>query len=121
MAQKRDDIDAYLSDVPEAHREVLQKLRSQIRKAVPDATETISYRIPTFRYRGKALLYFASHRAHCSVYPVTDAVVEAGGEEVASRLSGKGTIRFVPNEPLPAGVVARIAKARKEDIDTGRG
>jgi uncharacterized protein YdhG (YjbR/CyaY superfamily) len=113
------DIDAYLADVPEAHRDVLQRLRAQIRKAAPEATETISYKIPTFKYRGRALLYFASHKDHCSLYPVTDAMLEAGGEEIASRVTGKGTIRFKPEEPLPPRVVTRIAKARMHEIEEG--
>jgi uncharacterized protein YdhG (YjbR/CyaY superfamily) len=113
------DIDAYLADVPEAHREVLQRLRAQIREAVPEAVETISYKIPTFKYRGRALLYFASHKDHCSLYPVTDAMLEAGGDEIASRTTGKGTVRFEPGEPLPARIVSKIAKARMQEIDAG--
>jgi uncharacterized protein YdhG (YjbR/CyaY superfamily) len=58
------DIDAYLAAVPDQHREVLEPLRAQIRKADPEATETISYKIPTFKYRGRALLYSASHNDH---------------------------------------------------------
>jgi uncharacterized protein YdhG (YjbR/CyaY superfamily) len=113
------DIDAYLAGVPDQHREVLERLRTQILKAVPEATETISYKIPTFKYRGRALLYFASHKDHCSLYPVTDAMLEAGGGEIGSRLSGKGTVRFKPEEPLPARVVSEIAKARMQEIDEG--
>ena len=105
------DIDAYLADVPEAHREVLQRLRAQIREAVPEAVETISYKIPTFKYRRRALLYFASHKDHCSLYPVPDAMLEAGGDEIATRATGKSTVRFKPGEPLPARIVSKIAKA----------
>jgi uncharacterized protein YdhG (YjbR/CyaY superfamily) len=113
------DIDAYLADVPDAHREVLQRLRAQIRKAVPEATETISYKIPTFKYHGRPLLYFASHKDHCSLYPITDAMLEAGGDEIARRATGKGTVRFRPEDPLPAGIVSKIAKARMKEIDAG--
>jgi uncharacterized protein YdhG (YjbR/CyaY superfamily) len=119
VAEPADDIDAYLAGVPEAHRQVLEGLRVQIRKAAPEATETISYKIPTFKYWGRALLYFASHNDHCSLYPVTDAILEAGGDEIASRMTGKGTVRFKPKEPLPPRVVARIAKARMHEIEEG--
>jgi len=119
MTEQATDIDAYLANVPEAHREVLQRLRAQIREAVPEAAETISYKIPTFKYRGRALLYFASHKDHCSVYPVTDAMLEAGGDELSSRVAGKGTVRFKPGDPLPPRIVSRIAKARKQELDAG--
>ena len=46
MTEPANDIDAYLADVPEAHRQTLQRLRVEIRKAVPEATEAISYKIP---------------------------------------------------------------------------
>ena len=53
MTEPATDIDAYLADVPEAHRQALQQLRVEIRKAVPEATEAISYKIPTLKYRGR--------------------------------------------------------------------
>ena len=53
--------------------------------APQDECEEISYKIPTLKYRGRALLYVASHKDHCSVYPVTDAMLEAGGDEIARR------------------------------------
>jgi uncharacterized protein YdhG (YjbR/CyaY superfamily) len=119
VTEPANDIDAYLADVPDAHRQVLQQLRVEIRKAVPEATEVISYKIPTLKYGGRALLYFASHKDHCSLYPVTDAMLEAGGDEVARRVTGKGTIRFKPEDPLPTREVAKIANARKHEIDAG--
>jgi uncharacterized protein YdhG (YjbR/CyaY superfamily) len=115
------DIDTYLAEVPAAHGRILRKLRRQIQKAVPEATETISYKIPTFKYRGKALLYFASHKGHCSMYPVTDAILDVAGEELGNRITGKGTIRFTPEDPLPARLVARIAEARRREIDEAAG
>jgi uncharacterized protein YdhG (YjbR/CyaY superfamily) len=113
------EIDEYLAGVSDAHRDVLQRLRDQIKKAAPHATETISYRIPTFKYSGKPLLYFASHKDHCSLYPCTEAMLKAGGKELASRRTGKGTIRFTSDDPLPARLVSKIVKARMQEIDSG--
>ena len=110
-------IDEYLADVTDEQRVVLERLRSQIRKAAPAATETISYRIPTFKYKGRPLLYFAAFRDHCSLYPVTDGMLEVGGEELAARRTGKGTIRFTPDDPLPARLVAKVTKARVAEIE----
>ena len=112
-----DTIDEYLADVTDEQRVVLERLRSQIRKAAPAATETISYRIPTFKYQGRPLLYFAAFRDHCSLYPVTEGMLEVGGEELAARRTGKGTIRFTPDDPLPARLVAKVTKARVTEIE----
>jgi uncharacterized protein YdhG (YjbR/CyaY superfamily) len=113
------DIDSYLASTPEAHRVVLQKLREQIAKAAPSAIETISYQIPTFKHQGKALLYFASHKDHCSVYPCTKAMLDTCGEELEARKTGKGTIRFTAADPLPENLVTRMVKARVAEIEGG--
>ena len=96
---------------------MLSKLADQIRKAAPDAEEVISYRIPTFKYRGKPLLYFASFKQHCSLYPITEGMLEACGEEIRRRRTGPGTIRFTIDDPLPARVVTKLTKARLKEID----
>ena len=110
-------IDEYLAETSKPQRAVLEKLRGQINRAAPGAEETISYRIPTFKYKGRPLLYFAAHSEHCSLYPVTEGMLEVGGEELAARRTGKGTIRFTPDDPLPARLVAKITKARVAEIE----
>jgi hypothetical protein len=62
------DFDEYLAAVPEPARTTLEKLRKTIRAAVPDATEAISYRMPTFKYRGKPLIALAAAKDHCSLH-----------------------------------------------------
>jgi uncharacterized protein YdhG (YjbR/CyaY superfamily) len=114
-------VDEYLAGVPEKYRALLEKLRRQIRTAAPEAIETISYKIPTFKYRGRALLYFAAHKDHCSLYPYTDAMMEKCGDELAGRATGKGTIRFTPADPLPAALVTKLVKIRMAEIDAGDG
>jgi uncharacterized protein YdhG (YjbR/CyaY superfamily) len=112
-------IDEYLMSVSDEHRAVLERLRRQIRRAAPEATETISYRIPTFKYRGRPLLYFAAHKDHCSIYPVTEAMIAVAGDEIAPRRTGKGTLRFTAVDPLPSRLVSKIVKARKSEIEAG--
>jgi hypothetical protein len=65
---KPPDIDAYLAGVPEDARVTLEDLRRTVRELVPDAVETISYGMPTFKYRGKWLFYFAAATKHCAIY-----------------------------------------------------
>lgn len=107
------NVDEYLAGVPEPARSTLKKIRAMIRSAVPpEATEAISYRIPTFKYKG-SLLAFAAFSKHCSLFPMSLAVAAACKKELkAFPTSSKGTIRFPVDQPLPAALVKRIVKAR---------
>ena len=112
--------DEYLENVSPDHRKLLDRVAEQIRKVAPDTEELISYGIPTFKYRGRPLLYFAAHKQHCSLYPVTDKMLEVCGEEIRPRQTGKGTIRFTVEDPLPGRVVAKLTRARLEEIDEAK-
>lgn len=107
-------VDAYLAAQPEGARAVLARVRAAIKKALPRATERISYRIPTYDLDGKMVLFFAGFRRHWSIYPLTPALQRELGEELAPRLAGK-TIRFAYDERFPAGLLARIAKVRAKE------
>jgi uncharacterized protein YdhG (YjbR/CyaY superfamily) len=117
------DIDSYLAEIAPKQRATLEKLRGQIKRACPDAVEVISYDIPALKYQGRILLYFAAFKNHSSLYPATQGVMAKCGEELASRRSGKGTIRFTDDDPLPAALVRKITKIRMAEIEakTGRG
>jgi uncharacterized protein YdhG (YjbR/CyaY superfamily) len=105
------DVDKYLARVPEPARSALTKLRATIRSAVPrDATETISYRIPAFKYNG-LLLWYAAFSDHCSLFP-TASVIAAFKKELKGFTTSKGTIQFPTDKPLPAGLVRRLVQAR---------
>jgi len=106
------NIDEYLADVPEPARGTLQKIRAAIRSAVPrEATEAITYRIPTFKYNG-GLVAFAAFSNHCSLFPMSYAVIGAFKKELKGFEVSKGTIRFPVDKPLPATLVKKIVKAR---------
>jgi len=106
------DVDEYLAGVLEPARSTLKKVRAMIRSAAPPAaTETISYRIPTFKYKGP-LLGFAAFSKHCSLFPMSAAVVEAFQNELDGFSTSKGTIRFPVDKPLPAALVKKLVKAR---------
>ena len=114
------DVEEYLAALPEEHRVALEKVRKTIRAAAPDATETISYQMPTYKLRGRVLVYYAAFKDHCSLFPASEAVMEALGEELKPYFSGKGTLRFTPDKPIPAALVKKIVKARIEE-NTARG
>jgi uncharacterized protein YdhG (YjbR/CyaY superfamily) len=105
-------VDEYLAALPKESRAVLKQLRETIKSAAPAATETISYQMPAFKLDGRLLVSYAAFKDHCSLFPATDAVREALGEELRPYLSGKGTIRFQAESPLRAALVKRIVKIR---------
>jgi uncharacterized protein YdhG (YjbR/CyaY superfamily) len=112
-------IDDYLADLPEDVRAALEQLRRTIKASAPDTTETISYQMPTFKYRGRALVGFAAFKHHCSLFPYSRTVLHVLEHELKSYdTSGKGgTIRFTIDKPLPAALVKRIVRTRMEEID----
>ena len=113
-------VEAYLADLPQPQRAALQKLRRTIRAAAPKATEGISYGIPTFKEGGRSLVWYAAFRDHCSLFPATRGVTEALGEELKPYLSGKGTLRFTPDRPLPAALVRKIVQTRRREAQGPR-
>ena len=113
-------VDEYMAALPEASRPELEKLRSTIKAAAPEATETISYRMPAFKDRGRILVYYAAFADHYSVYPASTALMEALGDELKPYVTGKGTIRFDANEPIPVALVKKIVKARLEENEARR-
>jgi|SRR5579872_3928862 len=106
------NIDEYLAGVPEPARSTLESVRAAIRAAVPaEATEAITYRIPTFKYKG-GLVAFAAFSKHCSLFPMSLAVMEMFKSELKKFHTFNGTIHFPLDKPLPAALVKKIVKAR---------
>ena len=103
-------IDEYLRAVSPDKRAALNKLRRMIRAAFPRAEECISYSMPAFRLDGRVVAWFAAATHHCSFYP--GGIPDGFESELADYQTSKGTIRFQPDHPLPAGLVKRLIKAR---------
>jgi len=108
------DIDEYIAGFPNDVQKILQTIRLTIRKAVPDAEETISYRIPAFTSKGRYLVYMAAFKSHIGLYPAPLGN-PAFKQSLARYRSGKGTARFMLDEPVPYGLIARIAKFRARE------
>lgn len=105
------DIDDYLSRVPETARAALEKLRKTIRSAAPNAEETISYQLASFRYLGP-LVAFGATANHCAFYAMSGTALDGFADELEGYDTSKGTIRFAHNKSLPATLVKKIVKAR---------
>jgi uncharacterized protein YdhG (YjbR/CyaY superfamily) len=106
------NVDEYLAGVPEPARSTLSKVRAAIRSAAPkETTEAISYGMPTFKYKG-SLLAFGSFSNHCSLFPMSLAVMAAFKNDLKGFYTSKGTIRFPVDKPLPAALLKKLVKAR---------
>ena len=113
-------VDEYLSRVPQPARSALQQVRTVVRAvAPPQATEVISYGIPTFKYSGM-LLSFAAFSDHCSLFPGAGPIIEFG-DELKRFLTAKGTIRFAPDKPFPAKLLKKIVKSRIAELERKKG
>lgn len=103
--------DSYLEALTADRRRALNKLRKDIRAAAPGAEECISYGLPSFRLNGKLLVSYGAAAKHCAFYPGSIAR-EFAKELKDYHTSGKGTIRFAADKPLPVTLVRTIVKAR---------
>lgn len=120
MAMPRyDSVDDYITAQPKTVQRLLKQMRATIRKAVPEAVESISYGIPTFKLRGRPLLYFAAWKEHLSLYPSNARLVARFKKELAPyEVNGKGTIRLPITEPVPPALIAGIARFRAMEVGT---
>ena len=109
-------VDEYIASQPEAVQNILGRVRSTIRKALPGAEEVISYQIPAYKLHGGVVLYFAGWKQHYSLYPAGERIVAAFKDELASYEVEKGTIRFPLSQPVPVKLIGRIAKLRAKEV-----
>ena len=102
-------------------RVALQALRETIAAAAPEAEETISYSMPAFRYRGRALVSYSAFKTHCSLFPMSAELIERHPEKVGEFATVKGTLQFTPSKPIPADVVTWLVRERMAQIDARQG
>ena len=108
-------VDEYLETLPDDRRAVMDQLRTTIRAAAPDAHEQLSYKMPAFKTHGQFLVSYDAYKKHYSLFPASDAVIERLGDEIRPHLSGRGTIQFPADRPLPVDLVRRIVEIRLEE------
>lgn len=106
-------IDEYISQFPEDVQIILQQIRTAIKEAAPDATEKISYQMPTFYLKGN-LVHFAAFKSHIGFYPIPSAIEEFK-EELSLYKSGKGSVQFPLDKPMPYDLIRRIVLFRVEE------
>jgi len=106
------NIDEYIAGYPDDVQELLQTIRATIKAAAPDAKEAIKYAIPTFTLNGN-LVHFGGYKNHIGFYPAPMGI-EAFAAETKVYETGKGTLQFPIDKPLPLDLISRIVKFRVE-------
>ena len=107
------DIDEYIAGFQKDVQEILEKIRVTIRKAAPDAEETIKYQIPTFTLNGN-LVHFAAFKKHIGFYPAPSGIRKFKNE-LSVYESAKGSVRFPLDKPVPLGLISKIVKFRVDE------
>ena len=100
-------IDEYINTFPSDVQIILEKVRRTIQKAVPEATETISYNIATFDLNGKHLIFFAGWKHAISLYPLPEGDADFQ-QKIAPYKKEKSTLRFPLDKPIPYDLVEEI-------------
>ena len=103
-------IDEYIATFPDAIQQILQELRATIHAAAPDATEKISYQMPTFFLKGN-LVHFAAYKNHIGFYPAPRGI-EAFKDELSVYKGAKGSVQFPIDQPMPLELIGKIVKFR---------
>lgn len=104
-------IDEYIAGFPEAVQVILQEMRRTIQAAAPEATEAISYQMPTFKLKGKNLIHFAAFKHHIGLYP-TPSGITAFDAALEPYKRAKGSVQFPLDKPVPYELVRRITEFR---------
>jgi uncharacterized protein YdhG (YjbR/CyaY superfamily) len=107
----------YTAMFPKDVQKILGNLRRVIRETAPEAVETISYDIPTFKLNGKGLISFGAWKKHVAIYPGT-AAIEAFKNELSPYKQSKGTIQFPLDKPIPVDLVKKIVKFRIKENES---
>jgi uncharacterized protein YdhG (YjbR/CyaY superfamily) len=119
MKAKTEDpttIDDYIAGFPDETRKILERVRQTVRRQAPGAEEVISYKMPTFKLKGN-LVHFAAFKHHLGFYPTPTGTAKFQ-KELAPYKSGKGSIRFPFDKPIPYDLIGRIVAFRvKENFE----
>ncbi len=101
-------IDEYIADFPTDIQKIMTELRQAIQKAAPEATEKISWGMPTFYLKGN-LIHFAAHKKHFGLYPGAEPI-EVFSKDLENYKTSKGAVQFPLDKPLPLKLITKIVK-----------
>ena len=113
--KKSASISEYIEGFPREVQSILKKIRATIRKTAPNAVESISYGIPTYKLDGSPLIYFAGFKSHIGIYPMTGGVRDKFKKELVGYKGGKGTLQLPLDEPIPFGLIEKIVRFKVKE------
>ena len=105
---KAQTVDEYMGMFSGRTLEALKELREIVRTVAPNAVETISYAIPAYKIDGRPKVYFAGYDHHVSIYPLLHEPDKELAKELAPHISGRGTVKFLLDKPLPRDLITRL-------------
>jgi uncharacterized protein YdhG (YjbR/CyaY superfamily) len=106
----------YLAALPGGQQELLRDLRARVLALAPDAVDAIGYGMPALKVDGRALIWFAGWKGHCSVYPVGPGFIAAHPELAGYGHTDKGALHFSAAQPLPPRVIEDLVRARLAEL-----
>ena len=110
-ALKLESLDEYIAGFPQQTRSALELVRTAVKNAAPDATETIAYDMPTFQLNGN-LVHFAAWKNHIGFYSVSKPILEMLKNELSIYKGKKGSLQFPLDKPMPFELIAEIVRLR---------
>jgi uncharacterized protein YdhG (YjbR/CyaY superfamily) len=113
------EVDKYLQEVEPQQRAELERIRKLVKQLAPEAQESISYGMPTFKLNKKPLIHFAAFKNHMSIFPASGRIVEKMGDKLTTFHTSKGTLQFTLDKPIPEKILEEIIQERRAEI-TGK-
>src|SRR5260370_16343508 len=114
-AKKFETINEYIEAFQESVRTLLEKMRGTVEEDAPEAIESISYDMPTFKLDGKRLVYFSAWKNHIGFYSIPEGN-EAFRKQLSPYSGPKGSLRFPLEKPIPYDLVKKIVTLRSKEI-----
>ncbi|WP_168211755.1 iron chaperone [Ruania zhangjianzhongii] len=119
MAEKATSIDEYLDGIDPAFRPELERIRALVTEVVPSVEESISYRMPTLKYKNRALVYFTASKNHMTLFPSSWAIEEFQ-DRLADYKRTEHGIQFTLEKPLPTELIEDLVRYHARQIDADR-
>ena len=113
-------IDEYIAGFPQRTQDILKEIRVVVRRSAPDAEEGISYGMPTYKLRGRPVVYFAAFKHHIGLYATPGGHAEFA-EELSAYKQGKGSVQFPIGSPMPLDLIARMVEFRVKETSEKSG
>lgn len=110
------EVDRYLKGVEPRQRAELERIRKTVQRLAPEAVESISYGMPTFKLTERPLIHFAAFKNHMSIFPASARVMKNMGEKLKDFHTSKGTLQFTIDKPIPDTVLKELITERKAEI-----